>query len=116
VAGLYFSQNDFAKAEPILLHAVKIDETLYGHDGSVAVINLTMLCSLYDRSARPDKAAPCYAHILAIGEKQYGPDNPILVVTLTSEANALGSLGRNEEAAKIEARIKSIQAAAMNHN
>jgi len=116
VAGLYFSQNDFTKAEPILLRAVKIDETIYGHDGPMAVINLTMLCSVYDRWAKPARAAPCQAHILSILEKQYGPDNPILVSTLTSEAQALRSLGRNEEAAKTEQRIKTIQATAMNQN
>jgi hypothetical protein len=63
-----------------------------------------------------DKAAPCQAHLLAILEKQYGPDNPILVSTLTGEAQALRKLGRNEEATKIEQRIKSLQATAVNQD
>jgi tetratricopeptide (TPR) repeat protein len=116
VAGLYFSQSDFARAEPILRRAVKIDETLYGHDGQMAVINLNMLCAIYDRASQPDKVAPCQAHMLEIMEKQYGPDNPILISTLTSEAQALRKIGRNDEAAKIEQRIKSLQATAVNQN
>jgi tetratricopeptide (TPR) repeat protein len=112
----YFIENDFAKAEPLMLRAVKIDQTLYGPDGAEALPNLTVLCSIYDKLAKPEKAAPCQGHLLAILEKQYGTDNPILVPTLTSQATALRSLGRNEEAAKLEQRIKTIQATAMNQN
>jgi hypothetical protein len=112
----YFIENDFAKAEPLMLRAVKIDQTLYGPEGAEALPNLTVLCSIYDKLAKPEKAAPCQGHLLAILEKQYGPDNPIIVSTLTSEATALHGLGRNEEAAKIEQRVKTIQATAMNQN
>ncbi len=108
--------TDFAKAEPLVLRAVKIDQTLYGPDGAEALPNLTVLCSIYDRLAKPEKAAPCQGHLLAILEKQYGTDNPIVVPILTSQATALRALGRNEEAAKIEQRIKSIQPTAMNQN
>jgi tetratricopeptide (TPR) repeat protein len=116
MAGLYAFQHDFAKSESILLRAVKIDETIYGHDGSDALLNLTALCSVYDQLGKPDKAAPCQAHLLAILEKQYGQDNPILVTTLTSEAQALRKLGRKEEAIKIEQRSKALQASAVNQN
>jgi tetratricopeptide (TPR) repeat protein len=113
---LYFAQQDFAGAEPFLVRAVKIDETLYGHDGSQAIINLTPLCQIYDKTNRPDKSVPCHAHILAILEKQYGTENPILVGALTNEANALRASGRAEEATKLDQRIKAIQATAMNQN
>jgi hypothetical protein len=116
MAQVYFAQNDFAKAEPILLRAVKIDETLYGEDGAPALPNLTFLCGTYDRWGKPDKVAPCQARLLTILEKQYGPDNPILVSALTSEAKALRTLGRIEEATKTEEHIKSIQATAINQN
>ncbi len=33
----YFIENDFAKAEPLMLRAVKIDQTLYGADGAEAL-------------------------------------------------------------------------------
>ena len=39
-----------------------------------------------------------------------------LAHTAMSEAEALRRLGRNDEAAKIEQRIKTIQATAMNQN
>jgi tetratricopeptide (TPR) repeat protein len=116
MAGLFAFQHDFAKSESILLRAVKIDETIYGHDGPNALLNVTALCSVYDQLGNADKAAPCQVHLLAILEKQYGPDNPILVSTLTGEAQALRKLGRNEEATKIEQRIKSLQATAVNQD
>ena len=116
LAGMYAFQKDFAKAEPILLRAVKIDETLYGHDGSEALANQTALCRTYDLWGRPEKSEPCHEHLLSILEKQYRPDNPILVPELTIEAQALRTLGHNEEAAKVEQRIKTIQASAMNQN
>ncbi|MCU1316023.1 MAG: hypothetical protein JWN63_1345, partial [Candidatus Acidoferrum typicum] len=112
----YFIENDFAKAEPPMLRAVKIDQTLYGPDGAEALPNLTVLCSIYDKLGKADKTVPCQGHLLAILEKQYGPDNPIIVPTLTSQATALRALGRNEEAAKVEQRIKTIPATAMNQN
>jgi hypothetical protein len=99
-----------------MLRAVKIDQTLYGLDGADALPNLTVLCSIYDKLSLPAKFAPCQDRLLAILEKQYGPDNPIIVPILTSQAHALRALGRNEEAAKLEQRIKTIQATAMNQN
>jgi len=90
-----------------MLRAVKIDQTLYGPDGAEALPNLSVLCSIYDRLAKPEKVARCQGQLLAILEKQYGPDNPIIVPTLTSQAQALRGLGRNEDAAKIEQRITS---------
>jgi len=113
---MYAFQKDFAKAEPILLRAVKIDEILYGHDGSEALLNLTALCGTYDLWGKPENSERFHKHLLVILEKQYGPDNPIIVPALTSQAQALRSLGRNDEATKIEQRIKTIHATAMNQN
>ena len=112
----YFIENDFAKAEPFMLRAVKIDQTLYGPDGAEALPNLTVLCSIYDKLGKADKTAPCQGQLLAILEKQFGPDNPIIVPTLTTQATALRTLGHTDEAAKIEQRIKTIHATAMNQN
>jgi len=41
---------------------------------------------------------------------------PIIVPALTSEATALGAIGGNDEATKIEQRIQSLQATAVNQN
>ncbi len=112
----YFIENDFAKAEPLMLRAVKIDQTLYGPEGADALPNLTVLCSIYDKLSKPEKFAPCQDRLLVILEKQYGPDNPIIVPILTTQAKTLRTLGRNEEAAKLEQRVKTIQATAMNQN
>jgi hypothetical protein len=69
--------------------AVRIDQTLYGPYGVEALPTLTLLCSIYDRLAKPEKAAPCQGHLLTILEREYGSENPIIVPMLTSQATAM---------------------------
>jgi len=66
LAGMYVFQKDFARRSRFLLRAVKIDETLYGQDGSEALLNLTALCSTYDRWGKSEKSEPCHEHLLAV--------------------------------------------------
>jgi hypothetical protein len=103
-------QKAYDKAEPYLLRAVKIDESLFGRDAVDLLLPLSTLCGLYDGWGKPDKSEPCHRQTLAILEKQYGANSPVLVSTLTSEAKALQSLGRAEQAAEVEKRLDSIRA------
>ena len=110
------SNSSPTTAEPILLRAVKIDESLFGRDGGGLLLPLSTLCSVYDAWGKPEKSEPCDRQLLAVLEKQWGENSLQLVSTLKSQAQAFRALGRNEEATKIEQRIKSIQATAMNQN
>jgi tetratricopeptide (TPR) repeat protein len=113
---VYLMQKQFDQAEPILLRAVKIDESLFGRDGSGMLLSLSTLCSVYDAWGQPAKSEPCARQLVAVLEKQFGENSLQIVSVLKSQAQALRSLGRGEEATKVEQRIKTIQATAMNQN
>ena len=112
-AGVYFVQQDYAKAEPYMLRAVHIDESLYGHDGVNMMMPLATVCMLYDKWGKPDKLELYDRLLPTVLEKQFGPNSPQLATTLTSEAHALHSLGREKEAADVENRLASIRSATM---
>jgi tetratricopeptide (TPR) repeat protein len=112
LAGVYVGQGAYGKAEPYLLRAVRIDESLFGPDGfPLDGLPLPGLCDLYDRWNKPEKAAPCYRQLLALREKKYGENTPFLLSTLRSEAKALRQLGREDEAAQVEQHLQSIRIA-----
>jgi tetratricopeptide (TPR) repeat protein len=113
-AGVYTVQQDYAKAEPYILRALNIDESLYSRDSVSLLTPLASVCALYDKWGKPDKLEPCNRQTLAILEKQYGPNSPQLASTLTSEARALRGLGRAKEAEDVENRLASIRSSTMN--
>ena len=115
-ASVYLAQQQYEKAEPYLLRAARIDESLYGKDNVDMLLPLASLCYLYDKSNKPEKAEPCYHQTLTIVEKQYGSDSPVLASTLTQEEKALRSLGRTADADEVDRRLASIRAATMSPN
>lgn len=74
------------KAEPYLLRALNIDESLYGRDGLNLLMPLASVCALYDK---------------------WG------ISTLANEAKTLRSLGRVKEAADVEDGLASIRSLTM---
>jgi tetratricopeptide (TPR) repeat protein len=118
LGGAYLYQEAYDKAEPYLVQATEIERKLYDYDpryGGLALINLTTLCTLYDRWGKLDKLEPCDRQlIVAIDKQQLGPDTSFLEQTLTREAKTLRTLGRPEDAAKIEQRLKALQPSAAN--
>jgi tetratricopeptide (TPR) repeat protein len=110
---IYIKQMDYAKAEPILLRAVHIDNVFLAQGGGSPLdwAPLWALCQLYDQWGKPDKAEPVYRQMLGVGEERFGADSPALLTALAGEAKALRALGRTPEAEKIEQRMQSIQAA-----
>jgi tetratricopeptide (TPR) repeat protein len=112
LAGVYVGQGSYDKAEPYLLRAVQIDESLFGRDGfGLDAIPLWNLCDLYDKWNKPEKAEPCFHEILALREKRYGMNSPFLLPTLRSEAKVLHQLGREGKATQVEQQMQSIRAA-----
>jgi hypothetical protein len=104
-------QEQYDKAEPILLRAMRIDQSLYGQDGTEMIPPLTVLCDLYDKWNKPERSEPCRRQLLSALEKHFGADSPVLLSTLSGEAHALRGLGRPDEAAKVEQRLKTIRTA-----
>jgi tetratricopeptide (TPR) repeat protein len=109
MAGIYMVQQQWDKAEPYLLRAVKGSEVASGPDDNMTLIPLWGLCDLYDRSGRPEKSQPCWRRATGIMEKTEGMNSPALKDSLTFEANALRKLGRTSEALPLEERVVNIQ-------
>jgi len=108
---VYIVQQDYAKAEPFLLRATRIDESLFGAESPAMNTVLSSLCDLYTRWDKPEKAEPRYRQLLAALEGQFGPDSPVLLSTLADESKTLHELGRTGEAAKVDQRLQTIRAA-----
>jgi hypothetical protein len=112
MAGLYELQQQWEKAEPYLVRAVKGSEVAAGPDDNMTLVPLWGLCDLYDRWGKPEKSQPCWHRATGIMEKVQGENSPALKDSLMSEANALRKLGRNGEAQALEERVVNIQKAA----
>lgn len=77
-ASVYIVQQDYAKAEPYILRAVHIDESLYGREGIDMLMPLANACNLYDKWGKPDKVEAYDRQLLAVAEKQFAPNRPQL--------------------------------------
>jgi tetratricopeptide (TPR) repeat protein len=113
---VYFADKNYVKAEPYLVRAVRIDESLYGADNVGMLPPRGALCGLYDRWDQTDQAVACNRQLLAVLEKQFGESSPQLVNTLASQAKALRKLGQTAEADKIDQRLAQIRTRTMNPN
>lgn len=110
---VYMVQQQYAKAEPYLLRAERLDESIFGADSPNIMRPLWTLCSMYDRWNKPDKAEPCYAHSLVVAEKEFGEGSPQIAPILTADAGALRKLGKAQDADKLEKRAAQLQSATM---
>lgn len=104
MAGVYELQQQYDKAEPYLLRAVKSEEMSSG----ATLIPLWGLCDLYDRWDKPDKAQPCWHRATDIIAKEQGEHSPQLAASLINEGKALRKLGRNDEAERVEERVAAL--------
>jgi hypothetical protein len=107
------AQQDYAKAEPYILRALKIDVSVYGNDSVELLMPLSGACNLYDKWGKPDKVEIYGRQLITVLEKQFGPNSPQLAPALTIEARALRNLGRANEATDVENRLATIRSATM---
>jgi tetratricopeptide (TPR) repeat protein/CHAT domain-containing protein len=82
----YQHQGHYAKAEPLLLRVLKIDEKFHGKDSPVTADSLDNLATLYRYRGQYIEAVKRYKQALAIREKVQGKEHPDV-------ANSLNNLG-----------------------
>ena len=70
------AMGDYAKAEPFLQRALKIDEKALGPDHPQTAQAINNLALLYQSTAEYAKAEPLYQRALKIREKALGPNHP----------------------------------------
>jgi hypothetical protein len=95
------TQQACDKAEPYLLRAVSIDESLFGKDGDHTLVALASLGKLYEKWDKPNKAEPCYRQELVALDKQYGADSPVLLDTLTRERPDAGRILERDDLSEV---------------
>jgi len=113
---VYFTQKEYAKAEPYMAKAVEIQQQLSGPQAMIIVSSKQMLCTIYDGMGQAAKAATCASELAPVMEQAYGENSKALVPLLTLQAKALRELGRVTEADQVDQRKNSLTQATVSAN
>ena len=108
LARVYKSQGRYAKAEPLYLRALSIDEKALGKSHPNVAASLGNLAALYSSQGRYAKAEPLYLRSLEIGEKALGKSHPHVAASLNNLAALYESQGRYAKAEPLFLRALSI--------
>src|SRR2546430_10430747 len=108
LAWLNHKMGDYATAEPLYQHAIKIREKALGPEHPGTAKSLDNLAMLYDRMGAFAKAKPLLQRSLKIREKVIGPNHPdtaralnhlaFLEIDLGEAKDAIPLLGRARQA------------------
>jgi len=97
-----------AEAEPLMRHALAIDEHSYGKDHPNVARALNNLAELLRTTNRLAEAEPLYQRALEIDEQTYGKDHPMVARDLNNLAQLLHDTNRLVEAEPLLRRAVSI--------
>jgi len=109
LAVLYFSQGDYAKAEPVSLRSLAIWERVLGPEHPNVAMNLHNLGVLNRNIGRYDESRQYFERALAIEEKAFRSNQTPVAATLENYAVLLRKMNRGDEAEKMEARAAGIR-------
>jgi len=113
---VYFSQKQYAKAEPYMAKAVEIHQQLSGPQAMIIVSSKQILCTIYDGMGQAAKAATCASELTPVMEQAYGENSQALAPLLTLRAKALRELGRVTEADQVDQRKNALKQATLSAN
>ena len=99
-----------AKAEPLFLRAIALDEKTLGPESPELGTDLNNLGLLYVLSKRYEEAQKIYQRALAIRIKAFGETDSTVAETMGGYASALRGLHRAAEAKQMEDRLQAITA------
>ena len=80
MAGLYYSQGKYSKAEPLYQQALALWQKLLGDDHPDVATSLNNLASLYKSQGKYKEAEPLYQQALNICEQRLGVDHPHTII------------------------------------
>ena len=111
---LYRTEGRLRDMEPIIRHAIEIQEQFLGPRESHLVQTLLTLADVYQEDSIDAKqlaeAEALYARALDIQQEKLGHDHAELLPTLTSYVSLLRKVRKDSKAAERQARIDRIQA------
>ena len=86
LANLYYSQRQYAAAEPLYKRSLAIQEKILGPENPQVATVLNNLAVFYKVQGRFAEAEPLYKGALTIQEKALGPDHPDVAMSLNNLA------------------------------
>ena len=104
----YYQLARYAKAEPLMERALRIDEKAFGPDHPNIAIHLNNLAALYQATNRLAEAEPLMERALMIDEKAFGPDHPNIAIHLNNLAQLYKATNRLAEAEPLMERALRI--------
>jgi CHAT domain-containing protein/Tfp pilus assembly protein PilF len=113
LAGLYQTQGDFARAEPLNKRSLAIHEKALGPDHPDIAASLNSLAGLYLDTGDLARAEPLYLRALAIREKAHGPGHPKVAGSLNSLATLYATKGDYARAEPLYLRALAIREKAL---
>ena len=110
-AQLLYARARYAEAEPLMRHALAIDEASYGPEHPLVATQLNNLALLLRATNRLGDAEPLIRRALAIDEASYGPGHPEVATDLSNLAQLLQATNRLGEAEPLMRRALAIDEA-----
>jgi len=107
-ATAFYYNAEYKKAEPLLKHALEIDEAAFGKDHPKVATRLNNLAQLYQATNRLKEAEPLMVRALQIDEKAFGKDHPNIAIDLNNLAQLYQATNRLKEAEPLMKRALEI--------
>jgi tetratricopeptide (TPR) repeat protein len=82
LAGIYRDQSKYAEAEPLLLRALRLRETMSGPDSSEVIASVDSLAYVEFGLRKLAETETLYKRLLALWVKNAGEDHPMVALTL----------------------------------
>ncbi|MBS0588312.1 MAG: tetratricopeptide repeat protein [Proteobacteria bacterium] len=108
LGAMYLTKSLYAKAEPLMRHALAIDEANLGLNHPKVALLLNNLALLLQETNRLTEAEPLIRRALAIDELSFGPDHPNVARDLNNLAQLLKATNRLIEAEPLMRRALAI--------
>ena len=95
LAALHRLTGNYARAEPLYLRALAINEKANGPDHPTVAVVLNNLGLMFQQQGNLEKARPLLERSLAIREKAAGPDHPDVARALNNLGSPVSGAGRH---------------------
>ncbi|MDP8079059.1 tetratricopeptide repeat protein [Phocoenobacter skyensis] len=116
LAGVFYEQGKYAKAEPVYKRSLAITEKALGENHPSVAATLNNLAELYRIQGKYAKAEPLYKRSLAITEKALGENHPSVAATLNNLAGLYKEQGEYAKAEPLYKESLAIKEKALGEN
>jgi tetratricopeptide (TPR) repeat protein len=112
---LYRNESRLNELEPIIQHALELQEKFIGESSTNVAHTLVTLAGLYKEEGKYAQARPLYERAVKIDDLNLGPNNRESISTLSSYADLLLNLHDDAKAAEVRSRIQEAEKKQLQH-